>query len=224
LQVVDIAGDLVNNGGTFAPGASPALSSISGNFSNAAGTLEIELAPTGYDQLQVGGVANLGGTLKVELLNGLVPNIGKAYQFLAAAGGVNGTFAGTALPTLAGGKTWNLLYGAKAVILAVGPTGGITTIPGDYNQDGTVDAADYLVWRHALTTGSLIADGNGDGTVENGDFGVWRANFGLSLSQIAGQLAASAHVPEPTTLSLLVCSAILTVRRRNFARPRIRAA
>jgi autotransporter-associated beta strand protein len=216
LEVVDVVGDLANNGGTFAPGSSPALTTISGNFSNAAGILEIELGPTGYDRLQIGGAASLGGTLEVELLNGLTPSIGKAYQFLSAAG-VNGTFANTALPTLTSGKTWNLLYGANEVILAVGPPGGVTTIPGDYNQDGTVDAADYVVWRRALTTGSLIADGNGNRAVEVGDFGIWRANFGLSLTQIAGHVA-SALAPEPTTVSLVAFGAMLAIRRRNSAR------
>jgi autotransporter-associated beta strand protein len=217
LQVIDIAGNLANNGGTFAPGASPALSTISGNFSNAAGILEIEIGPTGYDRLQIEGAANLGGTLEIDLLNGLTPNVGQAFQFLAAAAGVNGTFANTTLPSLAGGKTWNLLYGAKSVILAVGPSGGINTIPGDYSQDGTVDAVDYVVWRRALSTGNLIADGNGNGAVENGDLAVWRANFGLSLTQFVAQLA-TVQVPEPTTFSLLTLGAMLAVRRRTAAR------
>jgi hypothetical protein len=74
--------------------------------------------------------------------------------------------------------------------------------PGDFNQDGTVDAADYVVWR---TT---------DGTQTGYD--AWRANFGTSLlagSGAAGYpLGASAEslpaVPEPSTLMIACIAAI----------------
>lgn len=51
--------------------------------------------------------------------------------------------------------------------------------PGDFNQNGIVDGADYTLWRN--TKGSTLdfrADGNGDGTVDNADYQIWRANFG----------------------------------------------
>lgn len=53
------------------------------------------------------------------------------------------------------------------------------TIPGDYNLDGSVDAADEVIWKK--TQGSktdLRADGNHDGQVDQADYAVWRANFG----------------------------------------------
>jgi parallel beta-helix repeat protein len=54
-------------------------------------------------------------------------------------------------------------------------------LPGDYNQSGTVDAADYVVWRKTLGTIGLSAysgaDGDGDGMVDQDDHGVWRANL-----------------------------------------------
>jgi hypothetical protein len=52
---------------------------------------------------------------------------------------------------------------------------------GDFNRDGTVDAADYSLWRKqsgltvAPGTGS---DANGDGLVNEADAVVWRSNFG----------------------------------------------
>jgi Type I phosphodiesterase / nucleotide pyrophosphatase len=52
-------------------------------------------------------------------------------------------------------------------------------IPGDYNLDGTVDAADEVVWKKAKgSTTDLRADGNHDGRVDQADFDLWRANFG----------------------------------------------
>jgi uncharacterized protein YjbI with pentapeptide repeats len=55
---------------------------------------------------------------------------------------------------------------------------------GDYNDDHSVDAADYVVWRKTLgTTVSNYsgADGDGDGSVEGDDHDVWRAHFGEML-------------------------------------------
>jgi uncharacterized delta-60 repeat protein len=54
-------------------------------------------------------------------------------------------------------------------------------LPGDYNKDGMVDAADYVVWRK--TSGNNVpdytgADGNGDGTIGQEDHGIWTASFG----------------------------------------------
>jgi hypothetical protein len=55
-----------------------------------------------------------------------------------------------------------------------------TPITGDYNGNGTVDAADYVVWRKSVgqTGAGLPADGDGDMDVDEADYGVWRANFG----------------------------------------------
>jgi hypothetical protein len=52
---------------------------------------------------------------------------------------------------------------------------------GDYNLDGTVDAADYVTWR--MTQGQSVspysgADGTGDGLVGPEDYALWRAQFG----------------------------------------------
>jgi hypothetical protein len=54
---------------------------------------------------------------------------------------------------------------------------------GDYNGNGVVDAADYVVWRDNLgSTESHFyqGDGSGDGVVDNADYGLWVANFGLA--------------------------------------------
>jgi hypothetical protein len=71
--------------------------------------------------------------------------------------------------------------------------------PGDFNQDGRVDAADYVVWRNELGT-----------TYQQSDYQVWRAHFGettataemLPTSKIIG-----AAVPEPA--AWIVLAAIL---------------
>ncbi|QDV72108.1 dockerin type I domain-containing protein [Botrimarina mediterranea] len=70
---------------------------------------------------------------------------------------------------------------------------------GDYNGDGSVNAADYTVWRDTLdSTSDLRADGNGDGVIDQADYGVWTANYGAS----SGSSFAVA-TPEPTTMTSL---------------------
>jgi hypothetical protein len=79
-------------------------------------------------------------------------------------------------------------------------------LPGDYDASGTVDAADYLVWRHMLGTNVppfSHADGNGDGRVDHEDDSVWTANFGNTLPSpsastntvAAPELTVAANVP-----------------------------
>lgn len=58
-------------------------------------------------------------------------------------------------------------------------------IPGDYNDDGTVNLADYTVWRNSL--GSTIAagagaDGSGNGLIDLADYSLWRSNFGTTTA------------------------------------------
>jgi hypothetical protein len=50
---------------------------------------------------------------------------------------------------------------------------------GDYNENGTVDAADYVVWRNAGATATLPNDPS-PGTVDQSDFETWKSNFGSS--------------------------------------------
>jgi phospholipase/lecithinase/hemolysin len=72
-------------------------------------------------------------------------------------------------------------------------------IPGDYNQNGEVDAADYVVWRDTVGQmgAGLAADGNGDRQIDAADFNVWRANFGATA--ILATASTLTPVPEPAT-------------------------
>jgi hypothetical protein len=58
-------------------------------------------------------------------------------------------------------------------------------LPGDYNGDLMVDAADYSLWRDGLAMfvdSFDRADGNGDGVVDRADYVVWKRQFGSSMA------------------------------------------
>jgi hypothetical protein len=98
-------------------------------------------------------------------------------------------------------------------------------LPGDYNGNSIVDAADYTVWRDTLgSTGTgLAADGNRDNTVTQLDYDIWKANFGDSAGG-AASLAQHAPVPEPSTALLFVVGTyvVANVFRRGSSRSRCR--
>ncbi len=98
-----------------------------------------------------------------------------------------------------------------------------TSLSGDYNGDGTVDAADYTVWRD--TVGSPTdrrADGDGDDTVDEDDFAIWKTHFGETAGS-GSILATSTTVPEPSTgllaLVTLGCLAVRGVRATGHYGP-----
>jgi hypothetical protein len=93
-------------------------------------------------------------------------------------------------------------------------------LAGDYNQNGTVDAADYVVWRKGLGT-----------TYTQTDYDVWRAHFGATAEVGAASRAAqspprlggpTADVPEPASIALLLIGlAAITANSGLRQRPRL---
>ena len=88
-------------------------------------------------------------------------------------------------------------------------------LAGDYNSDGVVGAADYLVWRNSVgELGSgLPADGNGNGQIDPGDYEIWKNNFGLTTGNGAGR-GARVTVPEPASALLLILAMSIWLLRR----------
>jgi hypothetical protein len=112
---------------------------------------------------------------------------------------------------------------------------------GDYNDNGLVDAADYVVWRDTLNQNvapGTGADGDNSGVIDQNDLSLWRANFGAeagesmqdlqlryvsgesirggTISYIgAGSAAAHSGVPEPATALLLGLAAICGIAARR---------
>jgi autotransporter-associated beta strand protein len=76
-------------------------------------------------------------------------------------------------------------------------------LAGDFNDDGVVDAADYIVWRKT------------DGTTSGYDD--WRANFGRTSAGAGsgGDLAENSAVPEPSMVALLILAVAGVAARRH---------
>jgi hypothetical protein len=96
------------------------------------------------------------------------------------------------------------------------PISFTVVLPGDYDGNNTVDAADYAVWRKTLgqtVPSGTGADGSRNGTVGPEDLTVWRAYFGQSASG-AGSGFESA-VPEPSSFALLLIGICVFGRRTS---------
>jgi hypothetical protein len=122
----------------------------------------------------------LGGTLQLAFAAGVDPadQLGRAIDLFDWSGVTpTGTF------NVSSPYTWNLsnLYTTGQVTLSAVP--GV--VPGDFNGNGVVDAADYVVWRKT------------DGTP--GGYNTWRANFGRPAAS-----SSAAAVPETSSIVLLL--------------------
>lgn len=96
-----------------------------------------------------------------------------------------------------GGADDNLAFALYDNLRIFKPAAGLA---GDFNDDGTVDAADYTIWRDNLGAADETAlNGNGDGLngIDAADYLIWKNNFGAT----AGSGSA---VPEPSTALLLL--------------------
>ena len=103
---------------------------------------------------------------------------------------------------------------ADRVIPRFAPSG----LPGDFNGDGVVDAADYTVWRDNVgeqEDGSVLGGNGNGGVVDETDLGLWKNQFG----QTGG--APSSTIPEPTSAATLACGiAAHAIFRRRIDRLR----
>ncbi len=175
---------------------------------------DLGTAANDCDILELTGAASGTGTnmLYFNVLGGSLKMGDHAYTLITAASGLSGvTFdISTTLPEYK--LTFDAQYGAVYLNVAPG------RIPGDTNDDGVVDAADYIAIKTnfgltgieaTLAKGNVTGAVGATGTVDWDDLQVLMANFG------AGSLSAPATAPEPATLGLLAIGALALLRRRR---------
>ncbi len=168
---------------------------------------------TGFGQIEVVGNAQLAGSLNVTLTGGFAPSLGDVFPLIAASE-VSGSLSLGTVPALPEELTWHLGGDSHQVVLSVVPA-----LEGDYNANGVVDAADYVLWRSMRNQSGagLPADGDRNGTVNDLDYNVWASNFGSVLDGAAPGIAA---VPEPTTAASILIGlfVVYSGRRKRMQR------
>lgn len=139
--------------------------------------------------------------------------------FIAAAGGaasdaMNGLFA-----ALNDGKAY---FNIRTSTFGSGEIRGfLSHVEGDYNLNGIVDAADYVVWRNTLGEigDGLVADASENSVIDADDLDAWRGNFGsvgLGIGN-GNSLRTDVTVPEPlaTPMFVTLCLVLSAVRYRR---------
>jgi hypothetical protein len=215
------AGGSLSIGSQAAGGQSVAASET--DFVSIANTSDVDFyafSVSGPTELDVtltpwGGIFNQGGSsfnasARNDLSLAVVNTNGSSILATAdsAPAGQVETLADVTLPNAGqyfirvdGGPTTDnvQLYQLQLAGAAIAPV-----LDGDYNLDGVVTAADYVVWRKTFnhSGADLLADGSGNNVIDDADFTFWRTNFGESQTGGAGGVVSLGGVPEPQALSM----------------------
>jgi hypothetical protein len=95
-------------------------------------------------------------------------------------------------------------------------------IPGDFNDNGQVDAADYVVWRKNKDTNNELPNDNMiGGSVGQEHYNLWRANFGAGTGSGTSALAyaTALTIPEPSTsICVAILAALVALQSRKSTR------
>ena len=100
-----------------------------------------------------------------------------------------------------------------------------TVLAGDFDNSGSVDAADYVLWRKSLGQSGpgFVADGDHNHVVDADDYEIWRANFGRAIEASRNTMKSVSFetvAPEPSAwlLSAMGFSVVISLREMISAR------
>ena len=210
----------VNAGGHIAPGESIESLAMGSLVLNAGSVLDMELGAPGspgitsdlINVLNSGGLTLNGGSVALTDAGGLTAG---TYTLIDYAGTLGGDVANLGTPTGPAGFSFALSNNTSntSIDLQVTAVG----LSGDFNNDGKVDAADYVSWRKNNGTNNALPNDNGLGTpITSAHYDLWRANFGNPPGSGSGSgLAGNQAVPEPATL-VLICLIAPLIASRKF--------
>ncbi len=180
LRVDSVIGDINVPGGIVAPGHSPGILTIFGDYTQgAAATLEIKLegAVRGneYNALYVSGDLTLDGNLDVLAIGGYAPVAGDLFDILDfVPANLSGSFSAVNLPSLAPGLAWDQtnLY-TNGNLLVISPSLGGCSFDGDTSC--TTDDLDalYAVFGTSVPPTDAVFDLNFDNVVGAADLSEW---------------------------------------------------
>jgi hypothetical protein len=125
-----------------------------------------------FDRLTGDARLYLGGTIRVEELDGYVPSVGTVFPILRTGGGVIGSFDFAGRPAPAPGTAYRLAVRSDGADLLV-------TCTADLSADLLLQFDDVLLFLDAYASGSPAADVNGDGVTDFGDVAEFVRAFSL---------------------------------------------
>jgi hypothetical protein len=117
------------------------------------------------------------------------------------------------------GWSFSIVPGGNGEILRISQAVGV---PGDYNNNGTVDAADYVLYREGVQPLPANEVDN-VGTTNDQDWVEWKARFGNPNPGAGGDDLNASQVPEPATAGLVILAVMaLTAAGRRLSLERRR--
>ena len=184
---------------------------------------------TGYDQLIDSGMITLGSASLNLTLGIYSPTGSEIFTLIDNQGGnaINGVFGNVNGGDASEGSLVNLGSASYHLTYAGGPnhddvmligTSAPVGVPGDYNGNGVVDAADYVLWRAG---GPLQNEVDMPGVVNAQDYVEWRARFGNTSGSGSSVLNGASAVPEPVSaiLGTIALIGLLAVSRAGAIDP-----
>ena len=173
--------------------------------------------------IQAGATDAIADTAYLSLAGGNAPGVADD-GYIDLDSGINETIGGLMLGNTIFGPG---VYGSSPLASPTNPglanpdeyfagLGTVTVVPsgvpGDYNGNGLVDAADYVLWRNGGPLQHDFSPG-----VQASDYDFWRSRFGATTNPGSGSSLGAATVPEPTSLVLLGLFVAIAGADTNYA-------
>ena len=111
------------------------------------------------------------------------------------------------------------------MLLEVTQVGTSIGLNGDYNDDGVVDAADYVMWRKLEGTSTVMPNDPNPLPIDNDQFVTWRGSFGETGGGSGGSGdGMNGTVPEPAAVVSVLLAVVLAFpsgRSKSCGRTRL---
>jgi hypothetical protein len=201
-------------------GSSTGIINVTGDWNNSGLGIRLELDNLAastvdgveFDQLNVTGQFTQGGAVTIDRSELVLPAATRQLKIIGW--GSQSGLSSSTIVSFVGGSPLAYSFQSDGLYLTVGPSG----IAGDYNNNGIVDAADYVVWRKNAGTNNPLPNNPIPGTIGQQQYDQWRANFGKPITGGTGLVSpASLTVPEPAASTFWIALTVLGLAQRRRA-------